>query len=64
VTDKPDLALPAWLPRRLSSVPEAAEILHVNPRTVWRLIADGKLRILRIRGAVRIPPEALAALLQ
>ena len=43
----------------LLTVPEVAKALHVDARTVWRLIADGHLRIRRIRRSVRIEPAVL-----
>ena len=56
--------LPEWLPRRLLTVPEAAEFLHLDVRTVWRMTADGRLPVRRFGRAVRIRPEALATLLE
>jgi excisionase family DNA binding protein len=35
-------------------VKEAAAILKVSPRTVWRMIADSQLTALRIRGCTRL----------
>ncbi len=55
--------LPDWLPRRLLTVPETAEVLQQSPRQVWRLIADGRLQVKRVGRSVRVTPEALAALL-
>ncbi len=52
-----------WLPRRLLTVPETAEVLQQSPRQVWRLIADGRLQVKRVGRSVRVTPEALAALL-
>jgi excisionase family DNA binding protein len=56
-------SLPAWIPPRLMSVPEAAEILQQSPRQVWRLIADGRLRVIRLGRSVRVSPEAIAEFL-
>lgn len=56
-------SLPPWLPRRLATVPEAAELLQVSVRQLRRLIADGRLPAARVGRAVRLRPEALAALL-
>jgi excisionase family DNA binding protein len=47
----------------LLSVSEAAEILRLSPRTVRRLIDDGRLSVVRFGRAVRIRPEALTALI-
>jgi excisionase family DNA binding protein len=59
-------------PRRRNKNPQAAEELltvrqvaenwQVSERTVRRMIADGRLRIVRVGRAVRIPPEASATL--
>ena len=35
-------------------VKEAAAILKVNPRTVWRMIADGQLTASRFRRCTRL----------
>jgi excisionase family DNA binding protein len=56
-------SLPDWLPRRLMTVPETAEVLQQSPRQVWRLIADGRLQVKRVGRSVRVTPEAVAALL-
>ena len=48
---------------RLLNVAEAAEILNISLRSVRRLIAEKKLRVVRIGRAVRIHPEALADLM-
>jgi excisionase family DNA binding protein len=57
------VSLPAWLPRRLVTVAEAAELLHVSARHLRRLIARGELEATRVGGTVRLSPEALAALI-
>jgi excisionase family DNA binding protein len=56
-------SLPDWLPRRLMSVTEVAEILNLSPRQVWRLIADNRLQVKHVGRSVRMTPEAVAALL-
>jgi excisionase family DNA binding protein len=35
-------------------VKDAAAILKVNPRTVWRMIADGQLTAIRFRRCTRL----------
>lgn len=46
--------------RRLAySVPETAELLNVSESTVWRLVNDGTLRAIRLRGSTRIAGESL-----
>ncbi len=45
----------------LITVPEAAERLSVSPRTIRRLIAEGKIRAYQIRRAVRISESDLQA---
>lgn len=39
---------------RLVTVSEAAEKLRVSTRTVWRMIADGQLKAVHIRGCTRV----------
>lgn len=54
--------LPTWIPPRLHSVEEAAAILHLSLRQVRRLIAEGRLGVVRIGRAVRVSPAVLAEL--
>ena len=49
--------------RSLLTVNDVAEILRLNPRSVRRLIADGRLPVVRLRGAVRILPGDLESLM-
>jgi excisionase family DNA binding protein len=55
--------LPAWLPRRLMSVPEISELVNQSERQVWRYVKDGRLEVIRLGGSVRATPEAVARLL-
>ena len=43
----------------LHTVPEAARLLSVSVRTVWRLIDDGSLPVAHVRGAARVSDQAL-----
>ena len=43
--------------RPLLTVKDVAGLLRLHPRSVRRLIADGRLPVVRLRGAVRIRPE-------
>ena len=56
--------LPSWIPRRLLTVEEAAELLRLSIRQLRRLIADGRLPVSRIGRSIRITPEELAALIR
>lgn len=47
---------------RLYTVRDAARLLNVSARTLERMAADGALRIVRLRGAVRIPMEEIERL--
>ena len=47
----PEASLP------LETVPETAEKLNVSERTVWRLIKDGDLPVVRFGSTVRVRPE-------
>jgi predicted DNA-binding transcriptional regulator AlpA len=55
--------LPEWMPRRLISVPEVAELIDQSERQVWRYIADGRLQVIRLGNSVKATPEAVVALL-
>ena len=52
-----------WIPPRLLTVEETAELLQLSIRHVRRLIADGRLEVKRIGRATRVTPEGIAALL-
>ena len=56
-------SLPDWIPRRLVTVPELAELLQQSERQVWRLIADGRLQVRKIGSSTRVTPEAIVELL-
>jgi excisionase family DNA binding protein len=49
----------------LFTVKETAAILRVRERTIWKMIATGRLRVIRPRGldVVRIPRRVLVAML-
>ena len=44
---------------KLLTVDEAAEILNTSPRFPRRLIAERRIRFVRVGRHVRIPPSAL-----
>jgi len=46
----------------LLTVHEAAEALRVHDATIRRLIGEGGLEHLRVRGTIRIPVDAIEAL--
>jgi excisionase family DNA binding protein len=56
--------LPEWLSPRLLTVPEVSDVLRLSERQVWRLISDGRLRVMRVGRRVVIRPEAVIALLE
>lgn len=59
------MAPTATIPRRLVSLPEAAEILAVSPKTVRRYIAAGDLDAVRLgRRTIRIKTESLDRLIE
>jgi excisionase family DNA binding protein len=45
---------------RLLTVDQLAELWQISPRTVRRMMADGRLPIVRLGRAVRIPAKAAA----
>ena len=49
---------------RLVTVPEAAAYLHLSRVSVYRLIAAGQLRKVKLRGATRIRTDDLDALIE
>jgi excisionase family DNA binding protein len=51
-------------PHALLTIPEVAERLRVSTRTVFRWIATGELICIRIGRVVRVPAEALGALVR
>ena len=58
------MASTATFPRRLVSLPEAAEVLAVSPKTVRRYIAAGDLDAVRLgRRTIRIKTESLDRLI-
>lgn len=42
---------------------EVADFLRVSVKTVERMVADGELKAIRIRGQVRFDPEDIRALI-
>ena len=49
---------------RLLTVDDVATMLRLSPRTVRRMIAVGRLPVIRLGRAVRVHPAALAKLLE
>jgi excisionase family DNA binding protein len=45
---------------QLLTVDQLAELWQVSPRTVRRMIADGRLPVVRLGRAVRIPAKVAA----
>jgi excisionase family DNA binding protein len=48
---------------RLLLVTQVADRLQVSPRTVWRLIEDGRIPVIRIGRSVRVHPDTVTALM-
>ena len=46
--------------KRLLRLDEAADILDISPRTVYRLVGDGDLPALKVRGGIRIDTQDLS----
>ena len=46
-------------PRATLRVPEVGRELGIAPRTVWRLISMGELKVVRCGRAVRVPRASL-----
>ena len=49
---------------KLHKLPEVAQFLRVSVKTIRRLIDEGKLKSIKVRGAVRILDRDLATYLQ
>jgi excisionase family DNA binding protein len=45
------------------TVDDVADLLQLSPRTIRRLIAAGKIKVIRFGGAIRIPPSEVDAIL-
>ena len=54
---------PAHSLRPLLKVGDVAKILNLHPRSIRRLIADGRLPVIRVGHAVRVRPEAVEDLI-
>lgn len=50
--------------RRLYTVTETADALNIGRRTVWRLLAARQLPSVRLGRSVRVPADAIDALIQ
>ena len=51
-------------PDALVKVTEAARMLGVSSRTVWRMIADGQLTVCRVRSCTRLSLAQVSSYLQ
>jgi excisionase family DNA binding protein len=60
----PGLVAPLSPLPQLLTVPEVAKILRLSPRTVWRMIEDERISVLRFGRAVRVTPDAIVALIK
>jgi len=49
--------------RRLLTVTDVAKLLQLSSRSVRRLIADGRLKVVRLGRTIRIRPEDLEVLM-
>ena len=56
--------LPDWIPQRLMTVKEVADLLQLSVRQIRRLVATHRLEAMSVGRSVRIRPEALAAFLE
>lgn len=46
------------------TIEEAAQILKVSTATIRRMINDGDIQVIRVRGQIRIPKEELDRILR
>jgi excisionase family DNA binding protein len=49
---------------KLLKVPQAAEELSLSPKTVWQMVADRRLAVVRLGRAVRIPTSEIERLIE
>jgi len=49
-------------PKLLISVPDTAIYLSIGPRSVWRLIASGDLKVVRCNRSTRVTMASIEAL--
>ena len=54
------LRMPVPLGERLWTVDQLAELWQISPRSIRRMIADGRLPVVRLGRAVRIPGKAVS----
>jgi excisionase family DNA binding protein len=57
-------SLPPWLPGRLVTVAEVGELLRLSERQIRRMIADGRIPVVRLGRAIRIRPGVVAKLIE
>lgn len=51
-------------PRKMYSITEAAALLGLHPKSLWRYIKEGRLQVVRIgKRCRRIPADSLDALM-
>ena len=54
------LRMPVPLGERLWTVDQLAELWQISPRSIRRMIADGRLPVVRLGRAVRIPAKSVS----
>jgi len=52
--------MPVPLAERLWTVDQLAELWQISPRSIRRMIADGRLPVVRLGRAVRIPAKSVS----
>jgi excisionase family DNA binding protein len=62
MANNPPPLLPGQI-RPLLTVAEVGELLRLSPRAIRRLIADGRLPVVRLGHAIRIRPEVVEELI-
>jgi excisionase family DNA binding protein len=56
--------MPVTTPPKVYTVEEVAEILRVNPMTVYRMARDGRIKAFKVGTTWRITQEALDAFMR
>ena len=56
---KREVSIEGWKEQELLGFDKAARVLDVSVRTVWRLVAEGALRLTKVRGAAKVKVSEL-----
>lgn len=49
---------------KLFKIPQAAELLSLSPKTLWKMVGAREITVTRIGRSVRIPADAIERLIE